>query len=119
MESTKKKIITIHRRRLHKKKGKIILRENTKTDKEISKTLAHDRKRRKQYRKIPPTWINMGRYQWGIDQIPMAIWICIHRRIRKRKNNKLHYKIYNQTRRKTQRFYTYYTMQSRNRKKIP
>ena len=54
--------------------------------------MAHDRKRRKQYRKIPPTWIDMGRYQWGIDQIPMAIWICIHRTIRKRKNNKLHYK---------------------------
>ena len=42
MESTKKKIFTIYRRRLHKKNGKIILRENTKTDKEISKTLVHD-----------------------------------------------------------------------------
>ena len=111
MGKIKKKVFILFRRRLHKENGKIVLRTYQKRDEEIHKALANDGKRRKKYRKIPPSWISLGRRTWSIDNSLLAIWICIHRRLCQRRDMQLCYKIYHKKRRKAQRLYTNYPLQ--------
>ena len=100
---------------MYKKNDKIVVGTSEKDYKKVIKTLVYDRKRRESNGKISFTWYRMGGKRYNTNNGTVEIWICIHRKFRKRTDDKLYYKIHNEKRLKTPEFLTYYSVFCRDR----
>ena len=96
----------------------VMVRESKKNHQKINKTLVYYGTWWKRYGKNTYPWYLMGRRIRVIDTGNLEIWIYIYRSICDRKNDKLHYKIYVQERRKTSNLYREGVMQFGDRKSI-